>query len=160
MLQVQNIKRPLFVLASLACASLALFAMMPPVLVMFKQYALYDQVMAFFAQSCHQQSTRCFWWAGFPMAICGRCLGIYLGVGYAFLRQAFEQGITWKMTMLLLFLGVCDKIIETFWGIPTLLIPWGNEIRCVSGFLAGYAVMMLLFKSTYWGVNQFRRLKT
>ena len=90
MLELKRIRRSVLLVISLACTSLALLAMMPPVLVMFKQYAWYDQVMAFFAQACHQQSTRCFWWAGFPMAICGRCLGIYFGVGYACLRQAFE----------------------------------------------------------------------
>ena len=121
MFNFQNIKRSLLVLASLICGTLALCAMMPPMLVMFKQYALYDQVMAFFAQSCHQQSTRCFWWAGFPMAICGRCLGVYLGGGYACFRQAFEQGTTWKMAMLLLFLGVCDKMIGGYREIAKIL---------------------------------------
>ncbi len=159
MLELKRIRRSVLLVISLACTSLALLAMMPPVLVMFKQYAWYDQVMAFFAQACHQQSTRCFWWAGFPMAICGRCLGIYFGVGYACLRQAFEQGVSWKVAMLLLFLGVCDKIIETFWGMPAFLVSWGNEVRCVAGFLAGYAVMMLLFKSIHGGVSQLRRLK-
>jgi len=157
MLPFQRIRRSILLVTSLVCVSLALLAMMPPLLVMFKQYAGYDQVMAFFAKSCHQQATRCFWWADFPMAICGRCLGIYFGVAYACLRQAFDQGVTWNVALLLLFLGVCDKLIETFWGMPSFLVSWGNELRCVAGFLAGYAVVMLLFKSIQWGVGLLRR---
>lgn len=34
---------------------------------------------AAFAPVCHQDPARCFVLAGFPLAVCGRCLGIYLG---------------------------------------------------------------------------------
>ena len=159
MFKIKAVRRFSFIALSLAVASLALLAMMPPLLAIFKQYTFYDSVMAFFAKVCHQQATRCFWWGGFPMAICGRCLGIYLGVAYAFLRQAFEQAVTWQMALLLLFLGVCDKIIETFWGIPSFLVLWSNELRCIAGFLSSYAVITLIFKSIHLVGSLLRRLK-
>jgi len=34
---------------------------------------------ALFAPLCHQIPTRCFYFHGFPLAVCSRCLGIYMG---------------------------------------------------------------------------------
>jgi uncharacterized membrane protein len=34
---------------------------------------------AIFAPVCHQIPSRCFYFHGFPLAVCGRCLGIYAG---------------------------------------------------------------------------------
>lgn len=36
-------------------------------------------IYSIFAPVCHQIPARSFHWAGFPMAVCGRCLGIYAG---------------------------------------------------------------------------------
>jgi len=33
----------------------------------------------FFSPICHQDPTRSFWLLGAPIAVCARCLGIYLG---------------------------------------------------------------------------------
>ena len=37
-------------------------------------------VYAVFAPTCHQIDSRCLRIFGFPMAVCARCLGIYLGM--------------------------------------------------------------------------------
>lgn len=36
-------------------------------------------IYAVFAPTCHQIPSRCFHLWGFPMAVCGRCTGIYAG---------------------------------------------------------------------------------
>lgn len=36
-------------------------------------------VLQFFSVVCHQDAARSFWIAGAPLAVCTRCLGIYLG---------------------------------------------------------------------------------
>jgi uncharacterized membrane protein len=36
-------------------------------------------IYAIFAPTCHQIDSRCFALFGYPMAVCARCLGIYLG---------------------------------------------------------------------------------
>ena len=36
-------------------------------------------IRRFFALVCHQDPARSFWLAGAPVAVCVRCLGIYLG---------------------------------------------------------------------------------
>jgi uncharacterized membrane protein len=34
---------------------------------------------AIFSPHCHQIADRCFHVSGYPLAVCGRCLGVYLG---------------------------------------------------------------------------------
>ena len=36
-------------------------------------------ILWFFSPVCHQDPARSFWILGAPMAVCARCLGIYLG---------------------------------------------------------------------------------
>ena len=36
-------------------------------------------IWQFFSPVCHQDSARSFWILGAPVAVCARCLGIYLG---------------------------------------------------------------------------------
>ncbi|MDP9262857.1 MAG: DUF2085 domain-containing protein [Acidobacteriota bacterium] len=36
-------------------------------------------ILWFFSPVCHQDPARSFWIFGAPMAVCARCLGIYLG---------------------------------------------------------------------------------
>lgn len=33
----------------------------------------------FFSSLCHQLAERSFWWMGSPLAVCHRCLGLYVG---------------------------------------------------------------------------------
>ena len=33
-----------------------------------------------FSPTCHQIDSRCFFVFGFPLAVCARCLGVYLGI--------------------------------------------------------------------------------
>jgi uncharacterized membrane protein len=35
---------------------------------------------AIFSPTCHQIDSRCFLFFGFPLAVCARCLGVYLGI--------------------------------------------------------------------------------
>lgn len=140
---------------------LAIIGMSPPALVQAKWYSTYDMVMHFFSEHCHQQGTRCFWWGGYPMAVCGRCLGIYWGAGYAYLREWAGQAPTWRQGTIILFLSLCDKIVEIFWGLPVFLQPCGNFIRFVSGVLAGFSIFILFFTSIK-GLNRMliKRLST
>lgn len=47
-----------------------------------------------FAPVCHQRPERCFFLFGFPLAVCARCWGIYLGIlaglGLHFIRRGFS----------------------------------------------------------------------
>lgn len=45
-------------------------------------------VWQFFSLVCHQDPARSFWIAGVPIAVCSRCLGIYLGAAVGAWVQA------------------------------------------------------------------------
>jgi uncharacterized membrane protein len=40
-----------------------------------------------FALVCHQRTERCFWIFGAPVAVCARCLGIYVGAAIGLLTR-------------------------------------------------------------------------
>jgi uncharacterized membrane protein len=45
-----------------------------------------------FAPFCHQIPSRCFRLAGFPMAVCARCLGVYAGFAAGLIIYPFRRG--------------------------------------------------------------------
>jgi uncharacterized membrane protein len=49
---------------------------------------------AIFAPVCHQIPGRCFHFRGFPLAVCGRCLGIYVGFFGGLTVYPFVRGFT------------------------------------------------------------------
>lgn len=49
---------------------------------------------AVFAPICHQAADRCFVLNGHPLAVCGRCLGIYAGFAAGLLLYPFVRGFS------------------------------------------------------------------
>lgn len=49
-------------------------------------------VYAAFSPTCHQIPSRCFLVAGHPLAVCGRCLGIYAGFAVGLVLYPFVRG--------------------------------------------------------------------
>jgi uncharacterized membrane protein len=45
-----------------------------------------------FAPFCHQIPSRCFRLAGFPLAVCARCLGLYVGFAAGLIVYFFRRG--------------------------------------------------------------------
>ncbi len=91
-----------------------------------------------FALVCHQDPERSFWIAGAPIAICVRCLGIYLGVGSgAFLRVSRELAL--KLCAIAAALNVLDVLAEAARLHGNLPLP-----RFLLGLTAGIALGALL----------------
>lgn len=51
-------------------------------------------VYAVFAPVCHQDPQRCFALGGHPLAVCGRCLGIYAGFAAGLALYPFVRGFS------------------------------------------------------------------
>jgi uncharacterized membrane protein len=47
-----------------------------------------------FSPVCHQIPSRCFSFHGFPLAVCGRCLGIYVGFFIGLAAYPFVRGFS------------------------------------------------------------------
>ncbi|MBU1185416.1 MAG: DUF2085 domain-containing protein [Acidobacteria bacterium] len=93
---------------------------------------------AAFAPTCHQIPSHCFFMAGFPLAVCARCLGIYVGFltglfHYSLLRGL--SGVRLPKTRTLLLLTV-----------PIAVDAAANIIRL------GYSPLWLRFATGWiWG---------
>lgn len=64
-------------------------------------------IYGIFSPLCHQTPQRCFFFFGYPLAVCSRCLGIYAGffagsVVFPFVKGFSKTSIP-KMSMFLLF---------------------------------------------------------
>jgi uncharacterized membrane protein len=93
---------------------------------------------AMFAPVCHQIPERSFFFRGFPLAVCGRCLGIYSGFLAGLLLYPFVRGFQ-KVALPppCLFLALSAPIVLDFTG--GILGFWTSPIwlRFATGFLWG-----------------------
>lgn len=73
-------------------AALSVAALSTPVLGAFGYTLAAFSLAQFFSAVCHQDPARSFWILGAPVAVCTRCLGIYLGAtAGAWLRASRPQ---------------------------------------------------------------------
>lgn len=64
-----------------------------------------------FALVCHQRPERCFWIFGAPVAVCARCLGIYLGAAAGLLIRTSRR-IALRMLIAAAAINLSDWITE------------------------------------------------
>jgi uncharacterized membrane protein len=93
---------------------------------------------AVFAPLCHQVPARCFHYAGYPLAVCGRCLGIDIGFVLGALLYPFVRGFARPFppavrTFLLFSLPISLDVAGNVLGL------WSSPIgvRFASGVLWG-----------------------
>ena len=53
-----------------------------PILAAHQHFAAATVTYSLFSRICHQMPERCFVIAGYPLAVCQRCLGIYFGLAF------------------------------------------------------------------------------
>jgi uncharacterized membrane protein len=95
-------------------------------------------VYAIFSPICHQVPSRSFFFFGYPLAVCGRCLGIYsgffFGVGlYPFVRGFSAVSLPKTRIFILISLPIVTDTAGNFlnlWNSP-------NLARFATGFLWG-----------------------
>lgn len=95
-------------------------------------------IYAVFSSVCHQIPARCFKFQGFPLAVCGRCLGIYVGFLVTMLILPFFKRFPElilpeiKVFVILSLPMVLDYFssLTGFWQSPAL-------IRFLTGFIWG-----------------------
>ncbi len=84
-----------------------------------------------FALVCHQRPERCFWIFGAPIAVCARCLGIYIGAAIGLLVRTSQR--------LAIRLVVVASAINLLDGLAEVAGLHGNwlELRFVLGLALG-----------------------
>jgi uncharacterized membrane protein len=95
-----------------------------------------------FALVCHQQAERSFFVFGGSVAVCARCLGIYLGAAIGLLVRVPRQ-VAMRFLVAAIALNAADWLTETA-GLH------GNwiHVRFVLGIISGTAAAMLVAASS------------
>ena len=88
-------------------------------------------IREFFSKVCHQEAERSFWIAGAPVAVCARCLGIYLGA-------AAGAWLGWERRVAVRFLAVAAVVngLDVMTEVAGLHGNW-MDVRFVFGLALG-----------------------
>ena len=143
---IQNYRYYLLILVTSIWQSLILFAPWLRSLEISSSSFLF----LFFSSICHQEIARCFTFEGYPLAVCARCTGFYLGA-FSYFIYAYFFYIDY--TIYLVSLGIL-MMIPTFLDGFTQL--WGsrmsnNTLRLLTGLLGGVGLAIVV-KAIKWVV--------
>ncbi len=98
-------------LVSAIPAALAGAAIGAPYLAAAGYSAITLAIVLFFSPVCHQDPVRSFWLFGGPVAVCARCLGIYLGAAAGAWVSAPRRILLWGF-LLFAALNLADVLTE------------------------------------------------
>lgn len=102
--------------------------------------ALADSLYDFFGHICHQSEARSFHIAGFPLAVCARCSGIYFGflagiVVLIAVQKSPRNKVPARSVLIAALAPMALDVICTLAGV----YESAAEIRACTGLLAGFA---------------------
>ncbi|MCM1266110.1 MAG: DUF2085 domain-containing protein [Candidatus Gastranaerophilales bacterium] len=139
---MKKIKNLIILIFSIYSLYFVLGSTLAPVMAYFHHYELSAKLTSMYIYSCHQEPTRTFWVLGYPMALCCRCFGFYLGVVVSGVVAIFDRlKLSLKIFLFLLVLTSIDILINYGFGIRTY--NTGNITRFIAGIMMG-----LLFVAT------------
>jgi uncharacterized membrane protein len=91
-----------------------------------------------FALVCHQRPERSFWIFGAPVAVCARCLGIYLGAAIGLLLQTSR-----RLTLQLLTIAAALNLLDVATEFAGLHGNW-LVVRFALGLALGSTIGLLI----------------
>ncbi len=94
-----------------------------------------------FALVCHQRPERSFWLFGAPVAVCARCLGIYIGAAVGLLLRTSR-----KIALRVLIAAAAINVIDAAAEFAGLHDNW-MMVRFVLGLMLGAAGSLLIASS-------------
>ena len=122
-----------------------------PILAQCHQFDLSGKLTATYMFSCHQNPCRSFWIFGYPIALCCRCLGFYLGVVVSSLIIVIKGWeLSYKKFIVLFFIAFADILLNYKFNFDT-----GNYTRFLIGIIMGF-----LFTALICFVFRLRRRKS
>ncbi len=96
-------------------------------------------IYLFFSSICHQEADRCFQYQGLPLAVCARCLGLYLGFVFGLLGSAlltgFKRALLAHPRLLLIF---------ALPMLADLILPNNHWSRMLTGMTASFPIAFLV----------------
>jgi len=102
---------------------------------------------AFFTSICHQETVRSFHFAGYPLTVCARCTGLYIGFLIGLLVLPHLRTVSCRLAkrprIILIFLA--PMALDLMF--PSLNTHW---TRFITGALASFPVSVFV----WWGIAQ------
>ena len=104
------------------------------------KYDLSAKLTSLFIYSCHQQPDRSFWLLGYPIALCCRCLGFYLGVAISTIVALIGKfNLKLRYFVIFLLFTTTDIFANFIWHKDTR-----NITRFITGIIMGLLFTMVL----------------
>jgi uncharacterized membrane protein len=114
-------------------------------------FVLPAAIYLFFSRICHQIPARCFWIAGYPLAVCHRCFGIYFGLfaGSLITIRSLHHSRERRAWLIAAIVPLCIDALLPYSGF------WENSpaSRFVTGFFFGVVSAQILLQ----GAGEFLR---
>jgi uncharacterized membrane protein len=118
-------------------------SILAPIMAHFQQYEISAHLTTLYMFSCHQQPDRSFWILGYPVSLCCRCLGFYLGVIIFGTISIFNKlKINLKTFLILLIITITDIYIN--YGMGIRIHNTGNITRFFVGLIMGLLFVIVL----------------
>jgi uncharacterized membrane protein len=151
----QKIRKIIITLFVLYSAFFFIGSTLAPIMAHIKQYDFSAILTSLYMYSCHQQPDRSFWILGYPVALCCRCLGFYIGVFICGLVDIFDRlKMSFKWFIALFVISVIDIYIN--YGLAERHNT-GNVTRFVIGLIMGLlfvSIISYLFKKE-WRIKKY-----
>ncbi len=144
-------KRFLLWLFSLGLSALNLSAVLAAPLLRASGQRLNDFIYLSFSSVCHQIPERSYHLAGNPLAVCGRCLGVYAGFFTGILVYPLmpRKTVKWaEKRGYLIILTSIPLLIDAAGGILGLWIS-PLPIRSITGFIWAFSFPVYWFKALF-----------
>lgn len=110
-----------------------------PVMAHYGHYELSAKLTSMFMYSCHQQPDRTFWFLGYPMALCCRCYGVYIGTAISSIFAIYNKlKINKYLVMLFVLISGIDIYIN--YGMGIRVHNTGNVTRFIVGIMMGLLI--------------------
>jgi uncharacterized membrane protein len=115
-------------------------------------YAAASALYFFFSHICHQIPERSFMLFGFPLAVCHRCSGIYIGMFLGCFVEIPAMNCRTQIRRLVVIAAIIPITLD---NIASMAGLWHNTVtsRFITGLLFGTAVSALFVR----GFSEFLR---
>jgi uncharacterized membrane protein len=136
---------------ALIWGSLCLWILAAPVLLAHSHSVLAAAAYFPFSFFCHQNPARSFFIMQYPIAVCHRCFGIYLGLFFGSLLSIPYNLVSWRTRRFMILAAALPLLLDAllpFIGLWTS--TWWS--RSCTGLLLGFLISPLLVQ----GVSELR----
>ncbi len=130
-------KKFLFILLCLYSLFFVTLSLASPILAKFGFYKLSADFFFLFSGSCHQQPHLSFWIFGYPMPLCCRCFGVYVGSSiFSILFASDKVKINLIIYIVLLLINLLDLCLNYLFQVNT-----GKLLRFCNGVIMSFLII-------------------